>query len=79
MGHMRLVTWNCNGALNRKFDALMALGPDVAVVQECAAPEKLRSQMRDRIGSLEWVGRLPTKGIAARLSDHAPIVVEFDL
>lgn len=33
---MRLVTWNCGMALHRKFEALLGLEPDIAVVCECA-------------------------------------------
>jgi exodeoxyribonuclease III len=36
---MRLVAWNCNMALHRKVDALLALRPDIAVVSE--APSRL--------------------------------------
>ena len=31
---MRLVAWNCNMALHRKFEALQSLNPDVAVISE---------------------------------------------
>jgi exodeoxyribonuclease III len=59
---VRIVVWNCNMALHRKFDALRALEPDVAVVCECASPERLR------LPSLQdepiWVGTNPHKGLA---------------
>ncbi len=32
---MRVVSWNCSQSLSRKLDLLLALEPDVAVVQEC--------------------------------------------
>jgi exodeoxyribonuclease III len=35
-GHMRIVTWNCQGGFRRKLDRLASLAPDVAVV--CEAP-----------------------------------------
>ena len=38
---MRIVAWNCAKALHRKFDPLLALKPDIAVVPECAEPEIL--------------------------------------
>jgi len=63
---MRLVAWNCNMALHRKLDALRRLEPDIAVISECACPERLRA-----LGALDaitddpiWVGDNPTKGLA---------------
>jgi exodeoxyribonuclease-3 len=63
---MRLVAWNCNMALHRKLDALRRLAPDVAVISECACPERLEA-----VGALDgisgdpiWVGDNPTKGLA---------------
>lgn len=53
-------------ALHRKLDALRRLEPDIAVVSECACPERLRA-----LGALDaitddpiWVGDNPTKGLA---------------
>lgn len=53
-------------ALHRKFDALMALRPDVAVISECAEPERLQAKSeRDWIeGEPVWVGRHADKGLA---------------
>jgi exodeoxyribonuclease-3 len=63
---MRLVAWNCNMAFHRKREALLALAPDIAVLSECAAPERLAAQ-----GALDgfaaapaWIGCNPAKGLA---------------
>ena len=65
---MRLVAWNCNMALHRKLDALRRLEPDIAVISECASPERLQA-----LGVLDgisddpiWIGDNPTKGLAVR-------------
>ena len=65
-GAVRLVAWNCNMALHRKVDALMALRPDVAVISECAAPARLAERMaRDWPGSPPvWIGANRDKGLA---------------
>jgi len=62
---MRLVAWNCNMALHRKFDALLALRPDVAVVSECAEPVRLRHKSKSSWIEAEpvWFGRNADKGL----------------
>lgn len=68
---MRLVTWNCNMALPRKWSALRALKPDVAVVQECASPERLGSRIADLgPGRCLWTGDNPNKGMALFAFGH---------
>jgi hypothetical protein len=33
---MRIVIWNCNMALHDKYEHLLALAPDIAVIPQCA-------------------------------------------
>lgn len=76
---MRIVAWNCNMALDRKVEGLLALQPDIAVVSECAEPERLRLRAQSSWieGEPVWIGRNPHKGLAvfafngyrARLAD----------
>ncbi len=53
-------------ALHRKFDALMRLEPDIAVISECAMPERLRQRGADAWLQSEpvWIGDNPNKGLA---------------
>ena len=44
---MRLVAWNCNMALHRKLDPLLALKADIVVLSECARPEIVREKCAD--------------------------------
>ena len=62
---MRLVAWNCNMALHRKADALLSLRPDIAVISECAEPERLfRTGCSTWIENEPvWIGRHATKGL----------------
>ncbi|GLQ34448.1 endonuclease/exonuclease/phosphatase family protein [Amylibacter marinus] len=62
---MRLVAWNCNMALHRKWDALCALAPDVAVISECAAPEILaqKSDIPLTPQTVLWMGKNRHKGL----------------
>jgi len=61
---VRVVAWNCNMALDRKVDALLGLQPDIAIVCECAEPERLRSKASWMQGEPVWIGRNPHKGLA---------------
>lgn len=82
---MRLVSWNCNKALHRKWAALEALEPDIAVIQECATPDRLAA----RIPGFDpdrclWTGNIPTMGLGVfafrnwRLIPHATEVAGAD-
>jgi exodeoxyribonuclease-3 len=65
-GRMRIVAWNCNMALDRKLELLLALAPDIAVVSECAAPERFRLRCASPHVTEDpvWIGRNPHKGLA---------------
>jgi exonuclease III len=45
---MKLVTWNCQGAFRKKYLRIARGAPDLAVIQECEHPDKLK-----------WKGTLP--------------------
>ena len=60
---MRLVTWNCNGALRRKGHLLDKLDADVLVVQECEDPNEFGAEYREWAGAFQWVGNLRFKGL----------------
>jgi exodeoxyribonuclease III len=59
---MRIVTWNCQQAFAKKADALLALKPDIATVQECSEADALRLNVRGF--SCLWFGPNLHKGLA---------------
>lgn len=64
---MRIVAWNCNMALHRKWDAFLSLNADIAVLCESAQPSVLRAKGCHLDGlSMVWAGRMasnPNKGL----------------
>ena len=62
MAHLRIVTWNCGMALVRKAPSLLALNPDIAVVQECS--KKSVDVLHGHGLSGLWFGANPNKGVA---------------
>jgi exodeoxyribonuclease III len=39
---MKLISWNCQGAFRKKACIVLALRPDILVIQECEHPDKLK-------------------------------------
>lgn len=60
---MRLVTWNCNGALRRKYQILEALDADILVVQECEDPAQSTADYQAWAGEHAWIGLSKNKGV----------------
>lgn len=60
---MKIVTWNCNGALRNKFSALDRLDADLLVIQECEDPQNYPGVYLDWAGHYLWVGDNKHKGL----------------
>ncbi len=61
---MKIVSWNCNGALRRKWQVLAELEADIYIVQECENPEFcIEPAYQNWAGNHIWMGDTKHKGI----------------
>ncbi|MBC7619706.1 MAG: endonuclease/exonuclease/phosphatase family protein [Candidatus Saccharibacteria bacterium] len=60
---MRIVSWNCNGALRNKVAQLDALDADLLIIQECEDPALASADYRKWAGAYLWKGSNKHKGI----------------
>lgn len=60
---MKIITWNCNGALRKKYEALEGLGADLLVIQECEDPSQSTRNYSEWAANYLWIGRNKNKGI----------------
>jgi exonuclease III len=72
---MRIVTWNCNGALRNKLSVVDSLGADLLVIQECENPSQTASKIyKDWSSNYLWEGTYKSKGIG--VFAKAPLLLE---
>lgn len=61
---MRIVTWNCNGALRKKFKLLSELDADIYIIQECENPVSIvQNDYNEWSLNHLWIGDSKSKGI----------------
>jgi exonuclease III len=60
---MRVITWNCGGALRKKIDLLKPFNADLLIIQEAENPELSTKAYREWAGDYLWIGTNKNKGI----------------
>lgn len=61
---MKIITWNCNGALRNKFQHLSKLNADIIVIQECEDPnQSANNAYKEFAKNSIWLGSNKNKGI----------------
>jgi exodeoxyribonuclease-3 len=71
MARLRIVTWNCGMALARKAPSLLALNPNLALVQECS--KKSVDVLASEGFSGLWFGANLNKGVAVFCSKELTV------
>ena len=69
---MKILTWNCNGALRNKFEFIDTFGADVLVIQECEDPSKCNGDYVNWAGNYLWSGENKNKrlGVFVKNGHH---------
>ena len=61
---MKILTWNCNGALRNKFESLLEFNVDIYVIQECENPNETKHLAYKKWAeNYLWIGDNKNKGL----------------
>ena len=73
---MKIITWNCNGALRNKFENLSELSADIYVVQECEDPARTKhKEYSEWAQNYLWTGDNKNKGIGVFAKDSIDLTL----
>jgi exodeoxyribonuclease III len=64
---MKIVTWNCQHAFEKKAEFIFFGAPDIAVIQECSK-KSAEAPFKGYLG--QWVGDSPNQGLGVFYRNH---------
>tara|TARA_R110002049_G_scaffold308133_1_gene511028 strand:+ start:757 stop:1491 length:735 start_codon:yes stop_codon:yes gene_type:complete len=61
---LKIITWNCNGALRKKFESISDFDADMYIIQECENPAQTsHEEYKKWAGNYLWIGDSKNKGV----------------
>lgn len=61
---LKIITWNCSGALRKKFEKLICFDADIYIIQECENPAETKHiEYKQWAENFLWIGDSKNKGI----------------
>lgn len=76
---MRIVTWNCNGALRKKLPQLLSLNADVYIIQECEEPEgSIDGSYKCWAKGSLWLGSNKHRGLGVFSSSAQLVMLDWE-
>lgn len=71
---MKIVSWNCAGALRNKFSKLSEISADVFILQECENPALIKHPgFAEWASNSLWIGNNKNKGLAIIAKQHVKL------
>ncbi len=68
---LKILTWNCNGGLRKKFEHLSNFNADINIIQECENPRETKHlEYNNWAENYLWIGDLKYKGIGIFAKKH---------
>lgn len=68
---MKIISWNCNGALRNKFERISDFDADIYIIQECENPtETNNNAYKNWAKNHLWIGDTKNKGLGIFASDN---------
>ena len=68
---LQILTWNCNGAFRKKYQALDLFDADICIIQECENPETSTDEKyKSWRSNFLWIGENKNKGLGIFAKDR---------
>lgn len=71
---LKIVNWNCNGALRKKLDYILSFDADIYIIQECENPNLTNDAIYKQFAKNHlWIGNNKNKGLGVFAKENVLI------